>query len=177
MKPLHLCCDPKHTREFAKYIQLKNGFFTGTDGFIGCKIPANEVLSDVSVIHESEELYFKADEWKSANMHKAVFIHRDGLYFKALDKKSNVIGTIEAQEAIELDFTYPPFDTVIPDAADAQDTKVMHFNTELMDRLATAMGYPKHSYSFTFISATKPLLVTTSESDKAVGICIPIYKP
>lgn len=86
-------------RPVLAYVQVKNGFFYATNCHVLVKIPVSEVLGNSELISNDEELYFNAKQWDAQKFFKAMYITRDGMIFKAIDKKGNLIGMIEAMSA------------------------------------------------------------------------------
>lgn len=177
MKALHLIAGKDPQRKSLHYIQVRGGFVYVTNASVALKMPESEVFGEEDTGEET--LYFPADEWKTANMHKAAKILRDNKapgYFLAVNAKESVIGRIrsipEKEFDEDLNLRYPDVDTVIPDIANIKPIDRIALCPGQLDLLCKAMGVPYVALAFTAIE--RAILVFSHDTD-AVGICMPFF--
>jgi hypothetical protein len=177
MKALHLIAGKDPLRKSLHYIQVRGGFVYVTNAFVALKIPVAEVFGDE--ITEEKTLYFLADEWKTANMHKAAQILRDNKapgYFLAINAKESVIGRVksipEKEYDEDLNLRYPDINTVIPDIANIKPIDRIALCPGQLDLLCKAMDVPYVALAFSAIE--RAILVFSQDTD-ATGICMPSF--
>jgi hypothetical protein len=178
MKPIHKITSKDTLRPAMSYLRVKGGYVSATNAHAGIKMPIDEVFPK-DMIASDEELYFDAALWATSKMDKAIYVERDNLIFKVLDKKHNVIGIITALDKASFEQNigrFPDLDVVLPDEAKRPaDISGIAFNPALLLDLCTAFGCDKAGFDFTFFGVDKCIKVTHLES-KALGIVMPLYR-
>jgi hypothetical protein len=175
MKKLHLVTSKDSLRPQLQHIQVKDGFVYASDCHVLVKIPVNEVFADT--IAENEELYFLGEQWKSQNISKAVYLKREGLIFKAFDKKMNLIGMIEAIEANV--FTknvgqFPECNRVIPQG-ELEQINMLAINYKLYSNLVECFN-DEATYRMEFRGNGRGVIIRNyNTKSEAIGLIMPIF--
>ena len=112
MLDIHLLADiaPKDVREFARYVQIKDGEVRFTDSIVAVWIPQKEIFGS-EVFGKTYEYYFLLSEWQKVKAYSAkkfLFdIFEESLI--VLDEKGDK-KTIELKDPASLGFKYPIID-------------------------------------------------------------------
>lgn len=134
MRPLHKMVIKGDTRNYSKYVQVKDGRGYASNGHSFVSLPVEEVLQDAW--REGEELFFEISCWEKPNLHKAVTVARQNDTFFSLDKKGAVIGSIEAVKRNDLTFYYPDFNLLLDRLPEKTSLFNVAFSADLLSRIA-----------------------------------------
>jgi hypothetical protein len=173
MKKLHLITSTDSLRPALQNIQVKNGFCYATNCHVLAKIAKIDVFGP-DVISNDEEIYFPADQWKKQNFAKAVTITREGLLFKAFDKKHALLGMIQAKTAGEIEGKFPDCETVIP-TSELSSVDKISFDHSLYFNLVECFN-DEGQYRMEFRGQNKGIIIRNLiDKNENIGLIMPKY--
>lgn len=143
MKPLHILASTDGLRPTMQHIQLKNGFFSVTDGTKLFRCPVNEIFNETLIEMMPNECYFLANDWKNSKIDKSCYLKLQNNLIECMDKKFATIGFlrfIDANEFYQKIGHYPNVEAVWPKIGDKTEIDQISFNPEFLDEIFKANG-------------------------------------
>jgi hypothetical protein len=173
MKKLHLVTSTDSLRPALQHIQVINGHVFATNCHILVKIPVNEVFGP-DLIQPNEELYFLGEQWKKQNFSKAVRITRENNLFRALDKKGNLIGIIEAITPFNQNLRFPDCESVIP-TGELDNISKISFNHNLYHDIVECFNLEVPLFHMEFRGQRKGIIIkSNNQQTEGFGLLMPM---
>ena len=166
-------------RPVLAYVQVKNGFFYATNCHVLVKIPVSEVLGNNELISNDEEIYFNAKQWDAQKFYKAMYITRDGMIFKAIDKKGNLIGMIEAMNIEQFNDKIGKFydcEAILPnDSKPIESVKGFSMNPEYYFNVCECLELENNAGIYMQFYGTTKAAILKSTTSGGIGLIMPRF--
>ncbi|MFA5300219.1 MAG: hypothetical protein WC389_18685 [Lutibacter sp.] len=151
---LNLCASKDELRHALQYIAIDEANIVATDGHIVIK----HSRSLLNFIEDLPALCFvKADQWVefTKEFEKAIFVEKEShIILTDKNDKKRIVNVV-----INPNFTFPNYNTVIPDMSTEIELTGIGINPELLLKLAQASSIEKANCKLHFFGLTTPIIV------------------
>lgn len=174
MKALHILASNDGLRPTMQHIQLKNGFFSVTDGTKLFRCPVKEIFNDTLIEMIPNECYFLANDWKNSKIDKASYLKLAKGLIECLDKKFATIGFLrfmDANEFYQKIGNYPNVEAVWPKIEDKTEIDQISFNPEFLEEIYKVNG--KNALYLEFYGKNRAIKIKFKDSE-AEAILMPL---
>lgn len=174
MKPLHILASTDGLRPQLNYIQLKNGFFSVTDGTKLFRCPVNEIFNETLISSLPAECYFLANDWKNSKIDKAHYLKLENNLIECMDKKFNTFGFLrfmDGNEFYQKIGNFPNVEAVWPKIEDKTEIDQISFNPEFLDEIYRANG--KNPLYLEFYGKNRAIKIKFKDSE-AEALLMPL---
>lgn len=151
---LNLCTTKDNSLDALQYIAIDETNIVAVDGHILIKHPRSllDFIEDLPAL-----CFIKADQWAefTKEFEKAIFVEKENhIILTDKNDKKRIVNVV-----INPNFTFPNYNTVIPDMSTEIELTGIGINPELLLKLAQASSVEKASCKLHFFGLTKPIIV------------------